>query len=300
MKKSRRPAEEDWEAPEEDPGGLPCPICGRLSGAGDDCDHVVLACDLGAAIDEVVCLAGESETWDQITDLSEDDYVSQSSAFLREFVHPCWGAHVEEYHWGGECPGRDGYVVFIWARSPDKLADRIAKRLTHELAYLLELRAGPDEEQLDATVRTVMASLEEQGGAIVDPRKARILTAEAREEYPPGEPSDQERRKRQRLLRWARYAAELSGDRTCGQMLEGLERFCSGTEGYSALANRTLWGARVVAAGCVGLVHFCTNAAATLACYHAAHPYLDEATKLTRTYVAMTVDFSERARALKR
>jgi hypothetical protein len=190
--------------------------------------------------------------------------------------------------------------VFIWARSPDKLAERIAKRLRDELGYLLELQAGPNEEQLEATVHTVMASLEEQGGAVVDPRKAQLLTAEARDEYPPGEPSDQERRNRQRLLRWASFAAQLSGDRTCVQMLEGLERFCSGTEGYSALASRSLWSVRVAAAGCVGIAHFCANAAATLACYHAAHPYLDEATKLTRTYVAMTVDFSERARALKR
>ncbi len=146
-------------------------------------------------------------------------------------------------------------------------------------------------------LKHIVVTTKKQGGVLVmdcqviessdEPNEADL------EEYPRGYPDMDERKIRESLHNLARRALQRSRDEhpSCLRALETLKSFCDGDAGYRdlALARARMQG-RSIAAG-LGVIKGCANAASTLACYHACHPDLVQAIRLTRKFARLTFQF---------
>lgn len=152
----------------------------------------------------------------------------------------------------------------------------------------------------DEAIQQLVRVTNEQGGAVlVDGQVLDTASAPIREDdledYPQGLPLPDELEWRRLLHHWARRALRIShGDHPlCEQACDALARFCAGEASYQDLAvARARLRGRTTAAGMVGLPHQRPSAAATLACFHACHPDLVEAIRLTKGFIRQTFEFT--------
>jgi hypothetical protein len=286
-------------------GMIYCPICKQPFSNEQPHEHLAISADESEVVRRAVEFADAEALWDCLCRESSEDYVRDASSFLSAFVEPCpAAARVDSEVWTGGAPGLSAVWTCLWTADPARLREEIRDRLLEEVARVRLAKAKVGQSKEPATelprelIEQFVEATKQQGGALLvngqvlegamDPDEADL------ESYPGGSPSPGEMLKRRRLLRLARRALKLCKDEhpLCLQALDILKAFNSGQKGYRDLAiARSRLSGRVSAAGVVGLPHRCSNAAATLACFHACNINLCEAIRQTEYFFEMTKEF---------
>lgn len=298
---------------EENGEKIRCPICGHLfSDADGGCEHLVISADDSDLIERVITFSNAREAWEELRQGSNCAKSLDFRSFLARFVGACPSASgIDFQSWDGAAPGLSGVWTFIWSDHRHQLSNEI--RAAIEKGLVEAKKPKPPEVVVDPKSLQEFVDLAlAQGGAL-----GRLIPATGSEtptkddgegwetqleDYPSGDPSEKERRARRRLHQWAERAMRLSGERhpLCLNALEVLKGFSEGSKGYQDLASaRSQLFGRTTAAGAVGVPHRCSNAAATLACFHACHPKLDEAVPLTKQYFDLARKFHAESRHQK-
>jgi hypothetical protein len=293
-----------WEAQET----VCCPICEEPVSDDGSCDHLVISSEDAKVIRSCVDFCGGDGIWQDLRARGGTAF-QDVGLFLQSFVEGCPSAdRVDRQHWQGGAPGLSGISTLVWSGNAGALKEQIRARLAQALRRL-DRRMSTDEEgqaNCDAFKRLAESVVEHTNkfGSACFNISGESLAEHSRNYdlekalYAERTPHATERRQRQELFRLARYAVDISGDRSphWQASLRALAAFCSDGKGFLDLieARRALQGP--LAGVWVGINHACPNAPAALTCYHACNPDLAAATEQAKYFFRKTVEFVNRQR----
>jgi len=119
----------------DDGASAACPFCGKRADSEPSCPHLAVCAEDDFLEEEVVSFARAKEIWAELSEELPEESATSLCFFEETFLDLCdRNSFTLKVPWDGNFPGQSGFITYIWARHPDKLAAKLQARFRKELA----------------------------------------------------------------------------------------------------------------------------------------------------------------------